>query len=291
MKQRYTFLFASIVLSGSLTAQVNNGGFEAWTGQVPNVWSNNNIAPAELFPVTSSDDAHGGVLACRGEVILSGIAIPPILQNLAQPVTGTPSSFTGWYKFGPQAAGDLLSISITVVDAGGGLVAGGILQYTEAQPTYAQFSVPLTAFNTNVAATATLSFGISGAGGSPTAGSWFLIDDLELGTGTGIGEEATSVMAVGQSYSTGHHRSARSPELEQGIAHQRTGVRPPRPCASHGSRSGTGAGRACAQLVVAHGVGRWTVRAAADGWQRGDRSSVGSAAVSDHPFQASPSNR
>jgi len=200
MKQRYTFLFASIVLSGSLIAQVNNGGFEAWTGQVPNGWSNNNIAPAELFPVTSSDDAHGGVLACRGEVIVSGIAIPPILQNLAQPVTGTPSSFTGWYKFGPQAAGDLLSISITVVDAGGGLVAGGILQYTEAQDTYAQFSVPLTAFNTNVAATATLSFGISGAGGSPTAGSWFLIDDLELGTGTGIGEVATSVMAVGQAY-------------------------------------------------------------------------------------------
>lgn len=200
MKQRYTFLLASIVLSGSLTAQVNNGGFEAWTGQVPNGWSNNNIAPAELFPVTSSDDAHGGLLACRGEVIVSGIAIPPILQNLAQPVTGTPGSFTGWYKFGPQAAGDLLSISITVVDAGGGLVAGGILQYTESQDTYAQFNVPMTAFNTNAAATATLSFGISGAGGSPTAGSWFLIDDLELGTGTGIGEEATSMMAVGQAY-------------------------------------------------------------------------------------------
>jgi hypothetical protein len=200
MKQRYTFLFASIVLSGSLTAQVNNGGFEAWTGQVPNGWSNNNIAPANLFPITSSDDAHGGVLACRGEVIASTINYPPILQNLAQPVTSTPSTFTGWYKFGPQSAGDLLSISVTVVDAGGGLVAAGIQQYTDAQASYAQFSVPLVAYNANAAATATISFGISGTGGNPTVGSWFLIDDLELATGTGIGEEATSVMGVGQPY-------------------------------------------------------------------------------------------
>lgn len=200
MKQLYTFLLASLVLSGSVTAQVNNGGFEAWTGQVPNGWSNNNIAPADLFPVTSSDDAHGGVLACRGEVIASTIAIPPILQNLAQPVTGTPTTFTGWYKFGPQAAGDLLSISVTVVDAGGGLVAAGIQQYTDAQATYAQFSVPLVAYNTNAAATGTISFGISGTGGSPTVGSWFLLDDLELATGTGIGEESAWERAVGYPY-------------------------------------------------------------------------------------------
>lgn len=200
MTQRYTSLFASCLLTIASMAQVNNGGFESWTGQVPNGWSNNNIAPANLFPVTSSDDAHGGLLACRGEVIASTINYPPILQNMAQPVTGTPSTFTGWYKFGPQAAGDLLSISVTVVDAGGGLVAAGIQQYTDAQASYAQFSVPLVAYNANAAATATISFGISGTGGNPTVGSWFLIDDLELGTGTGIGEEATSVMGVGQPY-------------------------------------------------------------------------------------------
>ncbi|MBL7954557.1 MAG: T9SS type A sorting domain-containing protein [Flavobacteriales bacterium] len=200
MKHIYTFSLASFVLSNASTAQVNNGGFEAWTGQVPNGWSNNNIAPANLFPVTSSDDAHGGILACRGEVIASTIAIPPILQNLAQPVTGTPTTFTGWYKFGPQAAGDLLSISVTVVDAGGGLVAAGIQQYTEGQATYAQFSVPLVAYNTNAAATATISFGISGTGGSPTVGSWFLLDDLELATGTGIGEGSAWEMAVGKPY-------------------------------------------------------------------------------------------
>ncbi|MGV3638748.1 MAG: T9SS type A sorting domain-containing protein [Flavobacteriales bacterium] len=200
MQKHYTFLLASLLVSGSLTAQVNNGGFESWTGQVPNGWSNNNIAPANLFPVTSSDDAHGGLLACRGEVIGSSIAVPPVLQNLAQPVTGVPSTFRGWYKFGPQAAGDLLSVGATVVDANGALVAAGIQQFTEAQDGYTQFSIPIIPYNTNTAATVTLSFGISGTGGSPAIGSWFLLDDLELGTGTGIGEEATSVMGVGQPY-------------------------------------------------------------------------------------------
>ncbi|MFN3876688.1 MAG: hypothetical protein ACK4L7_12370, partial [Flavobacteriales bacterium] len=51
-------------------AQVVNGGFEGWgAGQVPTGWSANNVAPLSFYPITSSTDAHSGLMAARGEVL------------------------------------------------------------------------------------------------------------------------------------------------------------------------------------------------------------------------------
>lgn len=200
MKRITTLVHASFFCIISVTSQVNNGGFESWTGQVPNGWSTNNIAPASLFPITASDDAHSGLQACRGEVIASSVAYPPVLQSLAQAITTMPGSLTGWYKFGPASESEQLTISLTIVDAGGGLVGVGFLSITEPQSSYAEFTLPITAYNTNPPASVTISVGIAGTGGTLTPGSWFLLDDLDFGVGTGLQENTRPVVLLGHPF-------------------------------------------------------------------------------------------
>ncbi|HRF79473.1 MAG TPA: hypothetical protein PL070_05240 [Flavobacteriales bacterium] len=211
MKRITTLAQASFFCIISVTAQVNNGGFESWTGQVPNGWSTNNIAPASLFPITASDDAHSGLQACRGEVIASSVAYPPVLQSLAQAITTMPGSFTGWYKFGPASESEQLTISLTIVDAGGGLVGVGFLSITEPESSYTEFNFPITAYNTNPPASVTISVGIAGTGGTLTPGSWFLLDDLDCGVGTGVQENANPAVLLGQPFPQPAQEAVRIP--------------------------------------------------------------------------------
>lgn len=200
---RTTLLLAALVACGTAQAQLNNGGFENWTGQVPFGWSNNNIAPLSLFPVSQSTDAHGGAYAVRGEVLqYNGQPYPPLLQNLAQPVTGAPSALNGWYKFMPMAAGDMVTISISVLDATSQPVGVGVATLMNAQNTYQQFSVPVdyNLGNLNPPATAVISFGMAAAGGTPAVGSAWLVDDLSLGAATGIADLPMASFSLGQPF-------------------------------------------------------------------------------------------
>jgi len=211
MKRTTTLVQAALFFMLSGTAQVNNGGFESWTGQVPNGWSTNNIAPASLFPITASDDAHGGLQACRGEVIASSVAYPPVLQSLAQAIATVPGSLNGWYKFGPASESEQLTVSLTIVDAGGALVAVGFQSMTEPRSSYTEFNVPITVYNTNPPASVTISFGIAGTGGTLTPGSWFLIDDLSFGTGTRVQEHSSPLLLLGQPFPQPANEGVRLP--------------------------------------------------------------------------------
>lgn len=203
MKQTHTLLPLLVLCASTSSAQVTNGGFENWTGQVPDGWSNNNIAPLNLYPVSQSTDAHSGAFAARGEVLFaSGSPVPPALQNLSQAVTSQPSAFTGWYKFSPASSGDQMTVSITLLDAGSAPVAVAFTLITAAQSSYAQFDVAIdyNLGNPNPPATATISFGIAGAAGLPTQGSWFVVDDLALTAGTGIEEQGFAALRIGAPY-------------------------------------------------------------------------------------------
>ncbi len=205
MRQLYPTLLATC-FSTALVAQVPNGGFENWTGNVPGSWTTNNIAPLNFYVITSSSDAHSGALAARGEVlespITAGQAVPPTLQSLAAPVTQDPAAVQGWYKFSPTQATTQLVIAATVIDVNSQVTGFGTLLLTEAQASYAEFSVPIdySAGASDPAASVTISFLISDNVPATSIGSWFLLDDISFDGAQAISELEWSTGEVGMPY-------------------------------------------------------------------------------------------
>lgn len=207
MRQLYTTLLATC-FSTALSAQVPNGGFENWTGNVPNSWSVNNIAPLNFYVITSSADAHSGALAARGEVLESpvsaGQAVSPTLQSLAASVTQDPASVQGWYKFSPTQGTTQLVIGVSVIDVNSQLTGFGTLILTQAQSSYTQFSVPIdySLGANDPAASVTLSFIISDNVPATSIGSWFLLDDVTFDGAQAISELEWTTGEVGMPYPT-----------------------------------------------------------------------------------------
>lgn len=185
------------------SAQITNGGFEAWTDDLPDGWITNNSDPQGLYPITKSTEAHTGAFAVRGEVVLSDVSgdpYPPVLQRFEEPMSGTPGELSGWYRFTPVAAGDQMTASVTLLDADNGLVALGVRSFSTAQPDYAQFYVPLdySIGNGNQAAKANLAFGLAPA--TSSAGSWFLLDDIAFQGTASVTEAGRLTTLVGMPY-------------------------------------------------------------------------------------------
>ncbi len=207
MTNRYS-LFTALLFTGmsALAQDLPNGGFEEWANGVPTGWSANNIGPLSLFPVTQSADAHSGSSAARGEVLPppSGSQDPyaPVLQNLGAAISSNPGALTGWYKFDATTAVTQFAVSITLLDAGSGFVGIGLLTITDEASGYTQFSVPIDyGFgNGNPAVSAVVSIGLGAEGENPGVGSWFVVDDLALTTGTSVQELDLGGVSVGQPY-------------------------------------------------------------------------------------------
>lgn len=194
-----------VLFVATTTAQVPNGGFEEWSGNVPANWSNNNIAPIEAFVVMPSNDAHSGLLAARGEVIVNPIfpsqVVPPVLQSFGQiTFAEEPAVCTGWYQFAPVQPTASLVMSCTVVDENGATTGLGILQITEAANAYTSFSIPIdySIGGANPGVSAVISFIISDDNTLSAVGSVFLLDDVSLGGTVGI-EDQSSVVSEFQS--------------------------------------------------------------------------------------------
>jgi len=207
MDLRYPFL-AAFVFTGSLAVgqALPNGGFETWANGAPTGWSANNIAPLNLYPVTQSSDAHSGTSAARGEVLPPpsgcGDPYPPVLQNLGAAISSNPGALTGWYKFDATTSVTQFAVSITLLDADGGIVGIGAAVITDESSSYTEFNVPIDyGFGSgNPAATAVVSIGLGAYGENPGVGSWFLVDDLALTAGTGLEERDLSGVSVGQPF-------------------------------------------------------------------------------------------
>ena len=188
-------------------AQVPNGGFEIFNANVPENWGVNNIAPLDLYPITPSADAHNGSLAARGEVLQNPIftdqVVSPTMQTASGvPVTGNPSSITGWYKFGPTQSTTNLVIGLTVLDVNGMLTGNGTVQYFDAQDQYTQFTVPINydLGTTDPAASVTISFIIADAEPNGALGSWFLVDDIMVDGANGFEDLRGPSAVVGYPY-------------------------------------------------------------------------------------------
>lgn len=197
IKCKNIIVFLILLTSLSIKAQVPNGGFELWSMEptlgvlMPDEWSFSAI-PFIAVTVTSSATSHSGSLAARGEVLNTELPYPadrltPVLISI--PSEGTEFGFvinekytelTGFYQF-HSVGGDAFHVTVTMFHDTTG-IGVGCLTYSNAASTYTPFSVAIdydSDLNPNYCA-----IFISICSSSDTtethAGSYFLVDDLEL---------------------------------------------------------------------------------------------------------------
>ena len=198
-----------MLLPGAIMAQILNAGFENWTGNVPNNWTTNNIAPLDLYPVTPSSDSHSGSLAAKGEVIDNTLGTsdvyPPLIQGNVSSLPEDPSVLTGWYRFSTDSPTSSLVISATAVDANGGFTGFAAGQFYDEASSYSYFYLAMDySFGSgNPAVSVTISATIADDEDEPLIGTWFLLDDLSLLYGTvGLNEpsQVTSFLSVSEAF-------------------------------------------------------------------------------------------
>lgn len=188
---------AIMFFSSILMAQnpIPNPGFENWSGGEPNGWYTGNIPGFEA--ITQSSTAHSGSSAMRGEVLsVSGFPFPPSATtgsflNPGFPVSQRYSRLTGYYQFSPAAGTDQLIISVTMVKDGTA-IGGAAAAILNPASSYTLISEDILYGTPDVPDTCVINvILISPLGG--TVGSAFLLDDLVLEAGTGIGDDLNSL--------------------------------------------------------------------------------------------------
>ncbi|HTY38393.1 MAG TPA: T9SS type A sorting domain-containing protein [Bacteroidota bacterium] len=191
MRRLVTILVFVLIISLTLFAQVPNAGFEAWTNGSPDGWFTSNTPPT-LINITKSSVTHSGSGSARGDAVkISGTSVvaPALLQvgtsGMGFTYTQRPASFTGWYQFVPAAgSGDQLVINVYLFKGlSNGLPVGAAsTSITTAATSFKQFSLSFFYFSSDTPDTCLIQFDLAGAAGQPTAGSYFLVDDLSLGS-------------------------------------------------------------------------------------------------------------
>ena len=206
MKQVYSPIFF-LLLTGTTMAQVANGGFENWSGNVPDNWSTANIAPLNSFPITQSSDAHTGSFSVKGEVVVNPIfstqVSAPYLQTVTGvPVSNDPTSITGSYQFSPIQSTANFVVGCTVIDVNGLPTGIGVLQIFDATSSYSTFSMPIdyTMGGDSPAASVTISFSIADTNALSSIGSWYLVDDVMVDGATGMNESSIQLSELGTPY-------------------------------------------------------------------------------------------
>jgi hypothetical protein len=217
MRKLYTIILTVafvIFITPAAFAQVANAGFENWTNGSPDGWDalTNINMPGILVAIniTRVTDAHTGTYALRGDVINSSGAYDPVLfsgQNGGgTSYTGRDAAFTGYYKFVPSASGDKFEIDVITFKNGWttGIIGSGIIDITASATSYTKFSVPITYISSSTPDSVLVMFTISGgSSGNGTVGSYFIIDDLAFGAGTGVEERGNNqpfVFSLNQNY-------------------------------------------------------------------------------------------
>jgi len=189
-KVRIFFWSAALILAGHTLGytQIPNAGFESWSqAGEPDGWKTDNSDVAK--PVTSITDAHGGSTALQGTVLdLGAVRLPPSVTSGPDaqgfPVSAREAALHGWYKYSPMG-NEVFNISIGMNWAGGTIGAGGLF-ITDAQSTYREFAADISYITGDTPDTCIVSAAILGLAEQPTAGTFFVMDDLAFGPATSV---------------------------------------------------------------------------------------------------------
>lgn len=185
------------------SSPIPNASFEEWediTAEGTHEWFTLNSVYASYGVQTAlkSSDAQEGSFALNlvpdsayivdGNQFIPGIAIYGSMDiytgnTSGKPFTATPTSMTGYYKYTP-VNGDAGGISVEFF-ANGVSVGGGVFDFSAAQSTYTQFTIPLTL----TGAPDTVLVYISGG---DEDGSSLLIDNIQFAGGT-VGVKAIAL--------------------------------------------------------------------------------------------------
>ncbi|MCX6150006.1 MAG: T9SS type A sorting domain-containing protein [Ignavibacteriales bacterium] len=206
MKRQFILLLFGIILFSIRNySQIPNAGFESWLNGNPEGWSTNNAAPS-YFPITQSNQSHGGASSAQGSIIdVQGFGVPVVLSAGTDgggfPISTNPAALHGWYQF-TGVGGDILLITTVYTKNGNGIGGGQFLGNVNTT-TYSEFvanttwinpgEIPDTAFITIQILNTTTFF--------PHAGSTFIVDDLVYGNATSVeSENIPAVFQLKQNY-------------------------------------------------------------------------------------------
>jgi len=186
----------SLVMTVAANAQIPNSGFENWTttGSYENPtgwWTTNVLSTGSFYAVTKSTDhypATVGAYSVRMEnniTILdeSGmglLTVAPFDGDMYPnfPITGHPTSLTGYYKFTPQN-GDTMTIAIQLYYNAGIHISTGVFTTTASASNWTPFNIPIPVYTTADSADIMIaSFNIEGS--SPHGNSVLYIDNLNF---------------------------------------------------------------------------------------------------------------
>jgi hypothetical protein len=174
-----------VIFTISIHAQIPNNSFEDWANGDPVGWSTLDILGDA---VSQSSESHSGSSAAKLQIIdFNGSAIPLLLTTNNIIVTENYGSLTGYYKFAPADANEIVSVAV-LMSHGSSIVGGGSIDIKQAVSSYTQFAVPIDYIpGTLTADTAYIQFTVADTseynGG---IGTYALIDDLSFGGAVGV---------------------------------------------------------------------------------------------------------
>jgi FlgD Ig-like domain len=194
-----TTVLLFVFLFSNLNAQIPNGNFETWNNGNPDPWVTDNISSLSIAPVTQTTDKYEGNYALKGEVLseYNQVYPPSIYQEFA--ISQQYMSLTGYYKFNKVGSADVITIGAVLSDSSATGFASGDTMIANATSTYKQFTVPFRYIqNNNNPQLCYIAIALEDTSEStndkPSAGSYFIIDDLVLTAGpTAIRNQTSSL--------------------------------------------------------------------------------------------------
>jgi hypothetical protein len=188
-----TILSLAFIASGLYAvAQLPNPSFETWSSGQPNGWTTSNTQ--SFIAVTQSNQAHAGSSGAKiGTAQVSSSVVTGFLaaQFHASSITES-DSLIGWYKGNFVGTGDELAVTI-VMYQGSQTMALGLSYFPVSQSNYTRFAVGCMTFIPGTIDSIAIEFNITNSGGDPDINSYAIVDDLQMGSATGIHEQQNAV--------------------------------------------------------------------------------------------------
>ncbi len=182
------------VILGNCFAQIPNAGFESWSNGDPAGWDTGN----GLYTfVTQSSTAHGGGYAAQGNVVsMSGFnmtahVITTDNSGIGFPVSQRYGELRGFYKFN-SVGSDIFYVSYLAQQGTSGVGAASFIE-TSSQTTYKEFVAQVLYPGSDVPDNGIIDVWVTGLGGLPHIGSYFVVDDFSLSSTSDVANRPNGV--------------------------------------------------------------------------------------------------
>jgi hypothetical protein len=188
-------LLIVLILVRSVYAQVPNYSFENWTNSNPDAWQTTNI-PLVPVSILADSDAYDGLLSVKGIVVNSNnnLPYPPYLGISGGGATGFHitdrySTVIGWCKLF-LLPGDKFTGNVKIYNNIQEPIGMGSFSIDTSSMGWSPFSINIIYFDSDAVETCSLFFTITDSTElrSGQIGSYFLLDNLSMGTTVGQNE-------------------------------------------------------------------------------------------------------